>query len=463
MKAEDRQFVIDWLIKYGYLPESASTVSVSANVVTSAIRKMQLLYGEELCGRCDGVVNEQTLKAMKLPRCGVKDVVLRSGSGSWPESCHHSGITVSVDFTLASAEWRNQWQSLFDWAVQRFGDVGLKLVPFESGQRANIRISFRRFAGNVIGMAEFNNETCSDSVFCQLHPDYKPNWKMMVLLLLHEMGHNMNLDHTRGGIMNPSILEVDPYWVKWDNGKAVYKDVSYPTLVRFFGGNPIPGPTPPPERIPNAPTDLVANVTDGNVVRLSWKDNSDNEDGFKIYRFRNGQVWTLYKTTNPNVTSFSDFDVDPDTTYMYKVVAFNALGDSMPSNVVSVHTNPTPSPEPPEPPIPPIPWEKIIEIIIALIGASFLVMGKENKGEIKRLVKEPGPWQRLRFERAVRKALGLKPNEWKKVREQIMNQIYEKGKYASDELVDTLVSEGLEWAMDRQLETAHRKIEELTK
>ncbi|MGE5609827.1 MAG: PA14 domain-containing protein, partial [Bacillota bacterium] len=74
-------------------------------------------------------------------------------------------------------------------------------------------------------------------------------------------------------------------------------------------------------------------------VSLKWTDNSLNETGFRIERSLDGQTnWTAVTTTNRNVTSFTDTGLTSSTTYYYRVVATNAAGDAVVSNIVNVGT-----------------------------------------------------------------------------------------------------------------------------
>lgn len=90
-----------------------------------------------------------------------------------------------------------------------------------------------------------------------------------------------------------------------------------------------------------------------------------------------------------------------------------------------------------------IPWDKIIELILALIGASLLVGA--SREEVKKQLRNPGPWQRLRLERAVRREMGLRPREWMKVRHEVMEEILKHGREATEEDLDLLVEEAESW------------------
>ncbi|HWP42503.1 MAG TPA: choice-of-anchor D domain-containing protein, partial [Blastocatellia bacterium] len=99
--------------------------------------------------------------------------------------------------------------------------------------------------------------------------------------------------------------------------------------------------------VPAAPTNLVATVVSEAQIDLSWKDNSDNEFGFRIERSLDGFNFTEIGSVGPNVTTFSDTTVSANTTYFYRVMAFNSLGNSSPSNIADATT-----PPPPPPPVP---------------------------------------------------------------------------------------------------------------
>jgi len=96
---------------------------------------------------------------------------------------------------------------------------------------------------------------------------------------------------------------------------------------------------------PTAPSGLTANAVSATQVDLAWMDNSSNENGFIIQRsdFDPGLgTWSAFAqvgdTAAANVTTFSDTTVVPMSTYQYQVYAYNASGNSAPSNVAIVTT-----------------------------------------------------------------------------------------------------------------------------
>ena len=98
----------------------------------------------------------------------------------------------------------------------------------------------------------------------------------------------------------------------------------------WFGGGVIPKPKYYDQDLPpTSSTNLMAQAMSSSQIDLMWKDNSDNEAGFMIYR-RVGTTgaYILLTQVGANVTSYSDTGLLPNTTYSYRVTAYNAKGES---------------------------------------------------------------------------------------------------------------------------------------
>lgn len=96
---------------------------------------------------------------------------------------------------------------------------------------------------------------------------------------------------------------------------------------------------------PAAPSSLIANInTNGDVV-LNWLDRSDNEDGFKIEEQKLGDfAWNEIASVGQNVTSFTWMDSEENTTYLFRVYAFNEndnSGEVVSNSVVVPFSSPT--------------------------------------------------------------------------------------------------------------------------
>ena len=92
--------------------------------------------------------------------------------------------------------------------------------------------------------------------------------------------------------------------------------------------------------LPAAPTNLAATVISKSQINLSWTDNADNETGFRIQRCKGSTCtnFALIATVGANVTSYANTNLTANTTYRYRVYAYNASGNSGYSNVATATT-----------------------------------------------------------------------------------------------------------------------------
>jgi hypothetical protein len=88
---------------------------------------------------------------------------------------------------------------------------------------------------------------------------------------------------------------------------------------------------------PDPPSNLVAQfIPDPLSVQLNWSDNSSNEDGFIIERESLGpEAFVIVDTVSANTTSYTDTTVTY-LTYIYRLTAFNAFGQSAYSDTAQV-------------------------------------------------------------------------------------------------------------------------------
>lgn len=89
---------------------------------------------------------------------------------------------------------------------------------------------------------------------------------------------------------------------------------------------------------PVAPSTLAASVASASRIDLLWRDNSNNESGFRIERRVGTGAWSQIATVGPDVTSFASTGLKSQTNYGYRVRAYNGIGTSAYSNVVSAKT-----------------------------------------------------------------------------------------------------------------------------
>jgi subtilisin family serine protease len=84
-----------------------------------------------------------------------------------------------------------------------------------------------------------------------------------------------------------------------------------------------------------APTKLRVRSASSAAVRLRWRDNATGETGYIIERSTDGVTFTAIGVLAANSRFFDDTAVTRDTTYIYRVRAFNDISNSFPSNAVS--------------------------------------------------------------------------------------------------------------------------------
>jgi hypothetical protein len=95
---------------------------------------------------------------------------------------------------------------------------------------------------------------------------------------------------------------------------------------------------------PTPPVNVTAAGISNSRIDVSWTDGSNNESGFKIERCQGpaagcpDSAFTLLVTLGAGARSYSDTGLAQQTTYSYRMRAFNGAGDSVASPAVSATT-----------------------------------------------------------------------------------------------------------------------------
>jgi len=143
-------------------------------------------------------------------------------------------------------------------------------------------------------------------------------------IVAHEFGHTLGFGHSADGSAlmyssvsggGPSLRADDQVAARWlyPNGSA---------------------PPPPPPTVPAAPTGLTASPS-GSTVSLAWNDNATNESGYRVYLATGSGAFSRLSPdliAGSRGASISSLGAG---TYRFYVVAFNAAGESGPSNTAS--------------------------------------------------------------------------------------------------------------------------------
>jgi subtilisin family serine protease len=80
--------------------------------------------------------------------------------------------------------------------------------------------------------------------------------------------------------------------------------------------------------VPAAPTNLNATAISASQVSLTWRDNANNEQGFRIERKVGTGRWAQIAEVPANTTSYANGGLTRNTSYRYRVRAFNSGGTS---------------------------------------------------------------------------------------------------------------------------------------
>ncbi len=125
-------------------------------------------------------------------------------------------------------------------------------------------------------------------------------------------------------------LDATGSWAVIANSRNGGETGAYSVSLACSGGG---GGTPPA-----APTNLTGNAVSNTEVALAWRDNSNNESGFRIEsRIGNGAFVDI-GTVSANSTGATVEQLSPNTTYGFRVRATNASGNSAYTNAVTVTT-----------------------------------------------------------------------------------------------------------------------------
>jgi hypothetical protein len=110
----------------------------------------------------------------------------------------------------------------------------------------------------------------------------------------------------------------------------------YPVILNYFSEL---------SKLPLLPMDFQGSQQNqNNEIILTWRDTSDNEQGFKVYRKPDSeQGFKLIATLKENTTSYKDTTAEYGKTYTYRVASFNENGENFAPEDVTVMINGSPN------------------------------------------------------------------------------------------------------------------------
>lgn len=207
-----------------------------------------------LAVKVDGEVGPAMQDLFSRDRCGMADYGEAAeepavGAGPW-KTCHAIGNFHAVSIRVTN-EPPPFLAPLFPEIQRRvtaaYDEVGLRIY-WDARPPVNIEFTFVGQSNGWIGLAQLGNNSmgCNSGIWCKYLNRYRGGSsndqiiEQWTTLIKHELAHNCGSGHTRGGVLNASILNGLP--TSWRN------DVLWPWLSGRFGGEPVQSdePIPPP-------------------------------------------------------------------------------------------------------------------------------------------------------------------------------------------------------------------------
>lgn len=191
--------------------------------------------------QADGELGPCGREVLQMPRCECvdygPDVEPAVGTGNWPK-CWDIGdyhaSKVRIDKRGMPSFLSPVFDEVWDSVVAAYEQIGLRFIRTEDDDR-NIDFSFVGNRSGWIGLAIVGHgKTCGGSpIWCKYRANYHPSnvTRQWTNLIIHELGHNCGLSHSRGGLMNPVLTGGPPTWAN---------DPSERLLNKLYGGEPIP-------------------------------------------------------------------------------------------------------------------------------------------------------------------------------------------------------------------------------
>jgi hypothetical protein len=159
-----------------------------------------------------------------------------------------------------------------------------------------------------------------------------------------DSGDTVTYDVYFGTSSNPPLVSSGQTGTTYNPGTLNYLTFSYWKIVATDNHgasslSPVWSFVTQVEPVSQAPTNLSANPVSSSQVDLTWTDISTNEIGFKIERkIGVSGTWSQIYVVGASTSNYSDTGLNSNTTYYYRVRAYNISGNSGYSNETNAHT-----------------------------------------------------------------------------------------------------------------------------
>uniref|UniRef100_A0AAY4DU76 Peptidase metallopeptidase domain-containing protein n=1 Tax=Denticeps clupeoides TaxID=299321 RepID=A0AAY4DU76_9TELE len=261
-----------WLRTYGYLSQASRQMSTmqSAHILSNAIKDMQIFYGLEVTGEMD----QDTINAMKRPRCGVPDSFVEQDEGKMRRKrfavTGHKWDKDKLTYSILShtpkiGEQRtqeairkafNMWQKV---TPLRFEEIPSKDITNGTNGEPDMLVLFASGFHGDMSLFDGEGGSLAHAFFPgpgmggDTHFDLDEPWTLssrneegidLFLVAVHEFGHALGLEHSN----NPTAVMAPFYqWMDTENFTLTEDDI--------LGIHQIYGP------LPSTPTPSLTTVT----------------------------------------------------------------------------------------------------------------------------------------------------------------------------------------------------------
>ena len=263
-------------------------------------------------------------------------------------------VPLSIDFSSAGSSDPNGSVAATVWS---FGDGG-------SSAQANPTHSYLVGGPYVATLTVTDNggaQTMQELLIEALEPNLSP----VAVASQNKSSGPTPLDvvFSAAGSYDPDGFVGNIHWDFGDGGESwgspayytFYQQGTWPVTVTVTDGRGGAGTaslsvTAGQPLAPAAATGLLAIAFTSDWINMTWTDNSNNEDGFKVERCQGTQsacdaapsAWSAIAQTGPNMNYYGDTGLPSRTTFSYRVRAFNVTADSGYSNTSTATTQSAP-------------------------------------------------------------------------------------------------------------------------
>lgn len=143
----------------------------------------------------------------------------------------------------------------------------------------------------------------------------------------------LSYSDVQGGFAGAGNISADPLFI--DAAARDYRlAAGSPARGAGLGGVDM-GAVFPVGGIPDVPEMLATHEAAPGSIRLSWREDSDNEDSFLVQRSNDASSWSDAGSVGRNSTEYIESGLQPGVRYYYRVAATNSSGKSRYSNIAS--------------------------------------------------------------------------------------------------------------------------------